>query len=65
MVKLSEIQVRALAKFKDGKIRSPYLAQESLSTLQALVKKGKLVNVTPFTAGGMFSPRTHYQFKLK
>jgi len=62
-MKLSATQERALAKFEDGSIKSAYTAQESIATLQALVKKGLLRDVTKPGPGGMFSPTTHYHFR--
>jgi len=62
-MKLSETQLKVLAKFEGGVVMSAYAARTSLKTLRALVKKGALRDVTPNAAGGMFSPATHYKFK--
>lgn len=62
MSKLSKAQERALDKFQLGQAKSAYEAKESLATLTALIKKGRLVDVTPRGPGAMFSPQTHYKF---
>jgi hypothetical protein len=64
MTKLSQTQERALAKFLGDETMSAYQARESLATLRALVKRGYLRDVTPPGAGGIFSPQTHFKFRI-
>lgn len=62
MSKLSATQERALAKFELNMPYSAYDIKESLATLDALVRKGYLREVTR-GAGSMFSPQTHRMFR--
>lgn len=61
---LTLAQKRAIMKFEtNNQVRNAYRTA-SLATMNALVKKGYLRDVTPFGAGGMFSPQTHYDYVL-
>lgn len=63
--KLTKEQWRAYVALSFTEPRSAYgLAKPSISltTLQALVRKGAARDVTKPGPGGMFSPRTHYHF---
>lgn len=55
-------QIRVWRRMKEKTIHCAFDLQTSISTMRALVKKGFVKNVTKPGAGGMFSPRTHYQF---
>ena len=59
---LSQTQREVLGRMSKTEPMSAYGLQTSLSTLRAMVRKGVIKDVTPPGAGGMFSPRTHYEF---
>ncbi len=59
---LTEAQQVALGRLSRTEPRSAYGSQSSLSTLRVLVRKGYAKDVTRPGAGGMFSPRTHFEF---
>jgi len=62
-MRLSKTQERALVKLLDyPNGESAYGLDESLSTLQALAKKGLLKKVAGL--GSMWSPRTNIEFRL-
>lgn len=61
-VKLSVAMDEALRRFSYDEPRSAYTAQTSSATIEALVKRGLLRDVTKRGPGGLFSPRTHYRY---
>lgn len=62
MVKLTAVQKVAYEKLSKTEPRCAYELRASLSTLRALVKKGKAKEVETGGLGEMFSPRTAIEF---
>ena len=66
MVKLTSSQVIALDKLKrKGGWGCAYALQESMGTLDALVRKGFAVSRGHGKLGAMYSPRTSVEYKAK
>ena len=63
MTKLTQIQEKVLDKMQDGKWYCSYELRCSLSTMNALTKKGYLMSKDGL--GSMRSPRTGIYFRLK
>ena len=59
---ITKVQEKALSKMESGKEYSCYNLQESITTMDALVRK-KLVSKRE-EIGSMWSPRTSIMFKI-
>lgn len=62
-MKLTKAQERALSKLTPT-LQSAFFLEESLPTLNALVRKGLAIHDVT-TLGSMFSPRTAHLYALK
>lgn len=62
MPKLSKTQQEVYDRMVPTVIYSAYTLRATMATMYALVRTGYAKDVTPFGAGGMFSPTTHYKF---
>lgn len=64
-MKLTKAQERAKAKLKTMTWQCAHTLQESIPTLEGLVRRGVAVQKRSGGVGVMFSPRTTITYKLK
>jgi len=64
MSDLTKPQRLCFEKMEPLKTYCAFTLRERLSTLRALVRKGYVEDITPPGPGGMYSPRTHFLFRI-